>query len=365
MEIKKLKILYITTSSTGGGGVARILSQKTAAFLQLGHEVKIVSTNDTTQQPFYTFDSQVQWELYPHSIRTMKQMRTYYTFVQEQGIHTFQPDVIFVLDNGIKGYFASYFLKAQVPIYFEVHGSRHFLLSPITSLFKRRVVNQITLALSKRFTGLIVLNEHSKRDWKHPNIRVIPNWIEQHPTAPVFVQQSSKQVIAIGRLVPEKNYETMLNIWKQIHQNYPDWELVICGTGPADYVAHLKALADDASVCWKGEVEDVNNLLQASSFLLHTSKMEGMPMAFLEAMVLGVPVVAFDVDYGPADLIANGKNGYLVAWNDEQTMINCCLNLMRQPEVREQLGRQAQKDIQQYDKSVVLDYWTTFFESLD
>lgn len=364
MGVKKIKILYIATSITGGGGVARILSQKTAAFVQLGHEVMIMSTNDAQQQPFYAFDNQVQWAFYSHPIRTMKQMHKYYTFVQQQGIDAFQPDIIFVVDNGIKGYFASYFLKTKGPLYFEVHGSRHFLLSPISSTIKRWVVDRITLALSKRFTGLIVLNESTKRDWSHPTIRVIPNWIAQEKKVQIQEKTTSKQVIAIGRLVPEKNYETMLSVWQQIHQTHPQWKLVICGTGDAAYVAHLKALAG-ASVCWKGEVEDVESELQASAFLLHTSKMEGMPMAFLEAMVLGVPVVAFDVDYGPADLIQHGHTGYLLPLGEGQLMIRCCSILMQDPKIVQQFGEQAQKSMEAYDQPLVLQQWISLFESLD
>lgn len=362
MGIKKINILYIATSITGGGGVARILSQKTAAFVQLGHQVRIMSTNDKQEQPFYTFDAQVQWQLYRSPIRTMQQMRRYYAFVKQE-IDLFKPDVIFVLDNGIKGYFASYFLKTQVPLYFEVHGSRHFLLSPIPSKLKRWIIDRVTLTLSRRFTGLIVLNESSKRDWKHHHIQVIPNWIEQGETSQVVEKSNSKQVIAIGRLVPEKNYEVMLRLWKQIHRIYPHWKLVICGTGEAAYVEHLKQFAAP-SVLWKGEVEDVNRELQASAFLLHTSKMEGMPMAFLEAMALGVPVVAFDVDYGPADLIQHGHNGYLIPQGEQQLMLHCCGLLMQDAKLVERFGAHAKKSIASYAKPLVLQQWISFFESL-
>lgn len=363
MGSKKLNILYLTTSITGGGGVARILSQKTRAFVALGHQVKIITTNDKQQQPFYSFDDHIQWQFYPHAIRTMKQMRSFYAFVQQQGIDAFQPDIILVLDNGIKGYFASYFLKTQAPLYFEVHGSRHFLLSPISSTVKRWVVDRITLALSKRFTGLIVLNKSAKRDWKHSNIQVIPNWIDLDQLPQVVESSTSKRVIAIGRLVPEKNYEVMLSLWKQIHKVNPHWKLVICGTGDAAYVAHLKELAD-ASVCWKGEVEEVNRELQASAFLLHTSKMEGMPMAFIEAMALGLPVVAFDVDYGPADLIEHGHNGYLIPPGEQQLMLHCCLMLMQDAKLVERLGENAKKSMESYAKPRVLQQWISFFESL-
>lgn len=363
MGIKKINILYISTSTTGGGGVARILSQKTASFVQQGHQVRIISTNDNSEHPFYTFDSQMQWYFYTQPIRTLMQMKRYYAFVQQQGIEAFQPDVIFVLDNGIKGYFASLFLKTTIPIYFEVHGSRNFLLSPILSKWKRHLVNRLTLWLSKRFTGLIVLNESSKKDWKHSNLSVIPNWIELDKSTPSQQESSKQQIIAIGRLVPEKNYETLLAIWKRLEVIYPDWRLVICGTGAPSYTAQLQSIAGD-SVIWKGEVEDVNREIQTSAFMLHTSKMEGMPMAFLEAMALGVPVVAFDVDYGPSDLIDDGVNGYLVPLGDQQKMVDNCLMLMQQPSLCNQLGTQAKNDIKQYDKPRVLQQWIHFFESL-
>ncbi|WP_158960555.1 glycosyltransferase [Myroides fluvii] len=362
MGNKRIKLLYITTSSTGGGGVARILSQKTDAFVQMGFQVQIISTNDTQKQPFYSFHPQIQWQFYTAPIRTISQVKRYYSFVQQQGIEVFNPDVIFVLDNGIKGYFASYFLKTEIPIYFEVHGSRNFLLSPILSKWKRHLVNHLTRWLSKRFTGLIVLNESSKKDWAHANIKVIPNWIALNQNIQP-TNKLSKQAIAIGRLVPEKNYETLLAIWKQVAVVHPDWYLVICGTGTPSYVAQLQSIAVD-SVIWKGEVEDVNREIQASAFMLHTSNMEGMPMAFLEAMAHEVPVVAFDVDYGPSDLIDDGVNGYLIPPANPQQMVERCLSLMTQPELCKQLGAQARKDMQEYDKSKVLQQWIYFFESL-
>ncbi|MGG5507286.1 MULTISPECIES: glycosyltransferase [unclassified Myroides] len=363
MEFKKLKILYIGTSLSGGGGVARIISQKTAAFIQAGHHVHIISTNDRSTQPFYAFDPAVHFSWYPKPIRTILQMKRYYDFVNQVVISRFQPDVVIVIDNGIKGYCASYLLKTQAPIYFEVHGSRNFLLSPITSKIKRVLVDRLTLALSKRFTGLILLNTSSAKDWQHRNVTVIPNWIEQKNTSVVAEKKHTKQILAIGRIVPEKNYEELLAIWREIQQLRPDWQLVVCGTGEVGYVDKIKKIATD-NVTWKGEVALIQHEIQHSAFVLHTSKMEGMPMAFLEAMVLGVPVVAYDVPYGPADLITSGINGYLVPFGDQRSMIQRCLELIDQPSVVQQFGEQAKQAVKVYDKTLVLQQWFSFFEQL-
>ncbi len=364
MEFKKLNILYIGTSLSGGGGVARIISQKTAAFVQAGHRVQVVSTNDASSLPFYTFDRAVHFVWYKQPIRTLLQMKRYYDFINQEVVSNFQPDVIIVVDNGIKGYCASYLLKTQAPIYFEVHGSRNFLLSPITSKIKRVLVDRLTLALSKRFTGLILLNKSSAKDWQHRNVTVIPNWIEQENTSIVPEKTHTKQILAIGRIVPEKNYEELLAIWREIQQLRSDWHLVICGTGEVGYVDTIKKIATD-NVTWKGEVELIQQEIENSAFVLHTSKMEGMPMAFLEAMALGVPVIAYDVPYGPADLITSGIDGYLVPFGDQQRMVQCCLEFMDHPDVVRQFGEQAKQAVKTYDKSLVLQQWFSFLNSLD
>ncbi|MDM1408863.1 glycosyltransferase [Myroides sp. DF42-4-2] len=364
MGIKKINLLYIATSITGGGGVARILSQKTAAFVQAGYEVQVVSTNDLSDRPFYNFDPRVRFILYSQPIRTIVQLKQYCTFIQQKVIDVNRPTFIFVIDNGVKGYFIPYFLGNRIPVYFEVHGSRNFLLSPIQSPLKRWIVDRLTLALSKRFHGLILLNKQSAKDWTHNKLTVIPNWIENQGNRPVLAVKKQRQVIAIGRIVPEKNYEAMLAIWAKVQLEQPDWTLVICGGGPAAYVAELKEKAG-AGVIWKGEIKNVDQEIQQSAFMLHTSNMEGMPMAFLEAMALGVAVVAFDVDFGPADLIEHAYNGYLVPQGDQEQMIDCCLALIKDSNKAEQFGAHAVQTVQQYDKSVVLPQWITFFESQD
>lgn len=278
MEFRKLRILYIATSITGGGGVARILSQKTTAFVELGHEVRIISTNDKAQEPFYAFDSRVNFVFYADTIRTIRQAKQYYSFVQHQ-MNLVNPDVIIVIDNGIKGYLAPYFLSKKIPLYLEVHGSRNFLLSPIQSKLKRFIVDHLTKMLSRRFTGLILLTKSAVKDWTHSNIITIPNWIEVKTSDGLPDRMATKQIIAIGRIAPEKNYEEMLRIWSQISQKKPDWTLVICGTGELDYISLLKKQAG-SSVKWKGEVENIDREIQESAFVLHTSKMEGLPMAF-------------------------------------------------------------------------------------
>jgi len=358
-----MNILYLATQIKGGGGVARIVSQKTNEFITIGHQVTIISTNDISEYPFYSFNEKVSIISYPQKVQTFLALHQYYKYIKKE-CSILKPDCIFVIDNGIKGYFAGCYLYKKAPIYFESHGSRNFLLHPVSSFWKRKLIAYITAWLTRYFDGIIVLNQSMSTDWKHQNIQVIPNWIEREIwQKAIDKKQHQQQIVAIGRLVPEKNYEMLFEVWKQILNQYPDWQLVICGGGNSEYVKQLQK-KQPKNVLWKGEVEDLTNILATSSFMLHTSKMEGMPMAFLEAMSVKVPVLAFDVDFGPADLILDEINGFVVPFGAIEQMKNRCVELIQNKDKCLQMGEQAYKSIAIYEKENVVKQWLTFLKTV-
>lgn len=365
MKEKGLTIVYIATQIKGGGGVARIVSQKTAEFVALGHQIYIISTNDMIDSaPFYSFDFKVNFILYPNKVRTLFDLHSYYRFIQQICTTQFQPDLFLVIDNGIKGYFSGFYLRKIAPVYFEVHGSRHFLLDPISSSWKRKIVERLTAGLTRYFDGIILLNERMRKDWNHQNLIVLPNWIERKLWNKSGEQtEKSLQIVAIGRLVPEKNYEMLLTIWKQIIEVYPNWKLVICGGGSEEYTAILKEQGH-VSIDWKGEIEDLSGVLEASSFMIHTSKMEGMPMAFLEGMASKLGVIAFDIDFGPSDIIQDGKNGFLVPFGNQQLFISRCVQLIEDSDKRLAMGEHAYETIARFEKQVILNQWIQFFDQI-
>lgn len=351
-----MKILYLATFITESGGVAKIIADKVNAFAQNDVDVCIISTNDSGTVTFYCFDAKVKFKFYDKKINSFIQLQRYYRFVQKV-ICEFNPDMILVTDNGIKTYFAPWFLKNKL-IYFEVHGSRNNLVLSYQNKLKSRFILQATHFLSIKFDGIILLNPHMQKEWKNRKTIVIPNFIDiQNNDNQCF--KLNKKVIAVGRISPEKNYQQMLQIWKKIAIQQPDWTLEIYGAGD-----ELNWKTNHPQVVWKGLVsqEKLQEAIRQTDFLIHTSHLEGMPMVFLEAMALGKPVIAFDVDFGPADIIKNGETGLLIPKGDVQQFAEKVLRLITDTELLQNMSVNAALNTERFSKEKVIAMWLSFFE---
>ncbi|MBS0949453.1 CDP-glycerol glycerophosphotransferase family protein [Weissella minor] len=103
--------------------------------------------------------------------------------------------------------------------------------------------------------------------------------------------------IAIGRLSPEKNQTMLLDAFAQVHQKYPNTELIILGSGVAknlleDQVHHLDI---SESVLFAGQVDNPMDYLCASDVFVHPSLYEGQPMVLLEALMQNRVIVATNI----------------------------------------------------------------------
>ena len=123
------------------------------------------------------------------------------------------------------------------------------------------------------------------------------------------------QILFVGRLSPEKNVDVILRAFCLVLQNYPQCKLVIVGEGPEEL--KLKALAQklmiESLVVFAGYQADVAPWFRNSRLTVLTSTYEGFPNALVESISFGTPVVSYDCESGPAEIIENGLNGFLVA----------------------------------------------------
>ena len=173
---------------------------------------------------------------------------------------------------------------------------------------------------AKWCTKIVTLTERDKSFWieKYPKINnkifVIANPslfknLDHQPTL------ESRTVLAVGRLDYIKGFDLLLEAWALVCKEVDErWMLNIVGGGQEE--ANLKQLAQnlaiEARVIFSGQQKDVDSFYKKASIYCLTSRNEGFPMVLLEAQSYGLPIVAFDCDTGPAEIIRNGENGYLV-----------------------------------------------------
>ena len=202
------------------------------------------------------------------------------------------------------------------------------------------------------------LKEKAIREGIQPKrIQVIANGIELPPrleaaAATVRKELSPAQnqplLLAVGRLVTPKGHTYLLQAVPALLTEYPDLQLVIAGEGylrPA-LEAEIDSLHLERSVHLLGNRSDVPVLLQACDIFVLSSRNEGMPIALLEAMAAGAAVISTRVE-GVADLICEGQNGLLVPVEDPVALAQAILHLLRNPDLRRQLGAAARETIQE------------------
>ena len=178
----------------------------------------------------------------------------------------------------------------------------------------------------------------------------------------------AKVVISAGRLARQKGYDRLLPVWARVAAQRPDWRLEIYGAGPPEIEEPLKKqvveLGIQDSAHLMGRTSELFERMAESSLYVMTSRREGLPMVLLEAMGVGLPVIAYDCPTGPRDVITDGVDGYVVPNGDEQALEARMLELMDDPDARVRLATAARRTAADYDVARLAERWENLFTEL-
>jgi glycosyltransferase involved in cell wall biosynthesis len=173
-------------------------------------------------------------------------------------------------------------------------------------------------------------------------------------------------VIAAGRLKRQKDFPSLVRAFAGVSRAHPGWRLRICGGGAER--AALAALIDELRLGGRvelaGKVRDMEAELEAASVFALSSRVEGLPLALLEAMAMGLAVVSFDESAGPRDLIDDGVDGLLVPARDEPALARAICALIESPDLRRRLGDGARHKAAAYGIETIGPRWDALIERL-
>jgi glycosyltransferase involved in cell wall biosynthesis len=166
--------------------------------------------------------------------------------------------------------------------------------------------------------------------------------IDDADDPPVFLPDGPI-LTTVGRLVEQKNHDSLLRAFERIVEGYPEITLVIVGDGPLfeDLNSLTKELGIQDSVVFTGYLprrEDVYGVLKQSSIAAFPSWYEGFCVAAVEAMAAGLPVVVSNIDVFHEVV---GDLGIFADPSDPASFANAIDDLLKNPKKREQLGKEA------------------------
>jgi sugar transferase (PEP-CTERM/EpsH1 system associated) len=239
---------------------------------------------------------------------------------------------------------------ARVP---RVVHSEHGRTFPETRL-RARVQCLLLMVVDYAFAVSARLRDDLVREIGVPAGRfaVVPNGVDltmykPSPARSLLAPESGTVIGVVGRLVAVKNYALLLRAVAQLPPAL-EWQLWIVGDGPErEALTTLAAeLGIRERVIFYGHRDDVAKLLQRFDIFVLPSLSEGMSNTLLEAMATGVASIASRVG-GNVELITDGLTGCLFESGDSGALRACVEQLLRNPELRDSLGRAAAVRAQQ------------------
>ena len=371
-----MRILYVTDALAIWGGLERVLVEK-ANYLathdryevfmltisQGGHSFPFPLDDKVTHVdlniPFYT---QYQYSGI-HRLLSLRRLHRDCTKGIRQQLSYINPDVI--LCPRIEFVKDICKVKGDTPLMFESHSSFW------TSRFERagllrRLHTWWMNQSAKQAQAVVTLTEGDAAAWKKVNnhVFVIPNVV--HPNEKdVYSNVDAKSAIFVGRLSRQKNIGCLLSIWQLVRLRHPDWQLHVYGEkGDIEEPLWQQLHEEGNGITVHSPTTEILNVYQQHAMLLLTSRYEPFGMVLPEAMSCGLPVIAFDCPYGPADIITDDMDGFLVKdWDIMSFADKVCL-LMENQDLRQQMGQAAIRSSQRYRSDRIMSVWQELFESL-
>jgi glycosyltransferase involved in cell wall biosynthesis len=201
-----------------------------------------------------------------------------------------------------------------------------------------------SIIVPSRYTGGLV------RRWvpDTPPVTVIPNAVEPKSTQTQFALKSELRTLAklafVGRLIPLKRVDMLLDLVAAM----PDVGLVVAGDGPEQSAliraAHNLGIDDRVQFTGAIDEESVWSLLSQCELLVLNSTTENCPHVVLEAMAVGLPVVATRVG-GVPEIVKDGITGILVDAGKPAELKSAVAKLLSDPELRRNLGMAGKASI--------------------
>lgn len=218
--------------------------------------------------------------------------------------------------------------------------------------------------------GLVTLTDRQRLDvaqryGRTNNLFVVPNPVElPAPPDPTPVRDPMK-IIVVSRLEPQKQLDQAVQAFALVLQEVPEARLDIYGKG--SHQARLEQLIEDLDVghavrlC--GHDPKARELIREASAFLMSSRNEGYPLASLEAMARGCPVISYDIKYGPREQITDGVDGFLVEPGDVEQLAERMVRVLRDPALAARLGEAAVRKAQGHGYDTFLSDWRAVLET--
>jgi len=348
------------------GGVERQAILLANEMTRRGHHVILLTLDPEKAQAFYDIDPNVQWlklgignpkvkAKWTERLKRMTKVRKITTDVR--------PNIILAFQQGMFLSLRLYTSGMGIPV---IAAERE---SPYRYDFTKEGKNRNLIFQTYRLAPYITVQCSSYINgypvYLRKKIITIPNSVypAQQYASPKKLPEEEKILLCVGRLTFQKNQLVLIDAFKQLEKEYPQWKLILAGEGEyrSRIEKEIRAHNLEHKIKLLGAVKDISALYCKSHVLCIPSRWEGFPNVLAEALAHGLPAVGYQDCGGVRDLIEHGQNGLLAEGNgDIQALIFQLKRIFDDDALRSNMGHKAIESIKVYYPQKVYDKWESF-----
>lgn len=182
-----------------------------------------------------------------------------------------------------------------------------------------------------------------------------------------FPFSRNKIVLSVGRLEPQKGYDLLLPVWKEVVTRVEGWKLRIIGNGSMKrYLAYqAESLGISETVEFLPATSEVVEYYRDSPVYVMSSRYEGLGMVLLEAKRCGMACVSYDCPNGPEEVIRDGIDGYVVPLGNSSAMVECLVKLLNDSSLQARFSQAAAEDAHlRFTQPVIMSQWKKLLQEI-
>jgi len=381
-----MNIVFIIKSFAMKAGVERLMSDKMNYMASQGHRITLITYEQGTHAlPFALHESIRHIDLDTRFFTLMKYglprrlfeiLRMQRTFKRrlQKAIDEIQPDIIHTTTYSVT--LSGIILNLRTSARKTIESQVSYESTLKENDFKGRFLLQSaarwydchTFSRLKRFDAFFALTNGDAAQWQryYDRVTIIPNPLTTYPEHILEHAEERGRIICAGRLNYQKGFDLLIDAFSIIAEKCPQWHVDIFGSGDEEQALRRKlserGLANRIFI--HQATDDIFGEFQRSDFFVFSSRFEGWGLVLVEAMSCGIPAVSFRCDYGPEDIISDGRDGLLVTNGDTRELGEKMLWMATHREERLAMGSAARETALQFRKETIVSRWIDVFSSL-
>ncbi len=358
----KKKICLVDFDDSVCGGVEKVTANLANALADY-YEVHVVSIAMEADRPAFPLDERIRFHVLcekPDRLRYLRKAakKRFPAYMRENGIDTV------ILQGNYAGYVVgTVCAKKGAKTAFFDHGA-------LMNQWERKDIRFIRWLCAKKCDYVITLTEKSRNDYMErfhlskDRVKCFYNWIDDTVPPAKEYNADSTRIISAGRFTYEKGFDHLVKIFAPVAKKFPQWHLDLYGDGEerGKIEALIREYGAAGNIHLCGIVDDLDRRYGDYAMYVLPSYREGMPLVLLEAKYNRLPIVSFDIDTGPREIVTDGVNGILVAPYETEKMSEAIGKLIENRELRAGMSAHAYDDLDRFSKETILKQWIEFLE---